>query len=267
MAPRRLALVTGASAGIGAALARVYAAHGWDLALTARRADRQAQLADEIRTGFGVDVLVLPDDLADPAAPERLLAALEGGGRTVDALVNNAGFSRTTGFAATPAAEHQAMLQVMLNAPVELTRRALPGMLARGYGRILNVASVAGLLPATGGDTLYGPVKSFLVKASRGLWLETRGTGVHVTALCPGYTFSEFHDVNGSRAEVSAATPRWMWMSAEAVARSGYEAAEANRPVCVPGLANKALVALMQVLPDDWTLRLVARHGERLKRL
>lgn len=267
MATRRLALVTGASSGIGADLARVYAEHGWDVALTARREDRLAALAAEIRLRCGVDTLVLPEDLADPAAPGRLAAALDRQGREVDALVNNAGFSRTSGFAATPAAEHEAMLRVMLNAPVELTRRVLPGMLERRFGRILNVASVAGLMPATGGDTLYGPIKGFLIKASRGLWLETRGTGVHVTALCPGYTFSEFHDVNESRDAVTRAFPKWMWMQADVVARAGYEAAEANRPVCVPGAANKALVGLMQVLPEDWTLALAARHARRLRRL
>lgn len=264
---RRLALVTGASAGIGAELARTYARHGWDVALTARRADRLEQLAEELRRGCGIAPLILPEDLADPAAPERLLGALAAQGRHVDALVNNAGFSCVTGFAATPLADHQAMLQVMLAAPVELSRRVLPGMLERRFGRILNVASLAGLMPATGGDTLYGPIKSFLIKASRGLWLETRGTGVHVTALCPGYTWSEFHDVNGSREAVSRAFPRWMWQSADAVARAGYAAVEADRPVCVPGLANKALAALAQRLPDDWTLTLAARHARRLARL
>lgn len=265
--PRRLALVTGASAGIGAELARVYAEHGWDLALTARREDRLARLAAELRLGCGVDTLVLPEDLADPAAPARLAAAVTRHGRHVDALVNNAGFSRTSGFAVTAPEAHAAMLQVMLNAPVALTRLVLPGMLERRFGRILNVASLAGLMPATGGDTLYGPIKSFLIKASRGLWLETRGTGVHVTALCPGYTYSEFHDVNGSRDEVTRAFPRWMWLEAGAVARAGYEAAEADRPVCVPGVANKALAALAQALPDDWSLALAARHARRLRRL
>jgi uncharacterized protein len=100
------------------------------------------------------------------------------------------------------------MIRVMLTAPVELARLFAPGMVERGYGRILNVASLAGRMPATGGDTLYGPIKSFLIKASQGLHLELRGTGVHVTALCPGYTLTEFHDANGTRAEVSAAYPR-----------------------------------------------------------
>jgi hypothetical protein len=264
---RRLCLITGASAGIGAALARTYAAHGWDVALTARRADRLAALADEIRMRFGVEALTVTADLADPGSPEKILAEIEGEGRAVDALVNNAGYSSTSGFAVDAWAEHRAFLQVMLLAPTELVHRVLPGMLDRRFGRIVNVASVAGLLPASAGDTLYGPTKSYLIKFSQGLHLETRDAGVHVTALCPGYTYSEFHDVNGSRAKVSQAFPEWMWMGADEVAATGYEASEANRAVSVPGAPNKAVAALLKVLPDDWTLQVTARHAGRLGRL
>lgn len=266
-AARRLALITGASAGIGQALARVYAEHGWDVALTARRTDRLETLADDLRLRAGVDVLVIPEDLADPAAPERLVERLEDEGRTIDALINNAGYSRVESFQALTWAEHRAMLQVMLLAPVELAHRCLPGMSERRFGRVLNVASLAGLMPATGGDTLYGPIKSFLIKASAGLHLEARERDVHVTALCPGYTWSEFHDVNGQRQAVSHATPEWAWMGADEVARAGYEASEANRPICVPGAPNKAASAILKLLPDDWTLALAGRHAERLGRL
>ena len=264
---RRLALITGASAGIGQQLARVYAEHGWDVALTARRADRLEQLADELKMRAGVETLVLPEDLADPAAPERLVTAIEAKGRVIDALVNNAGFSRVEGFQATPWDQHKAMLQVMLLAPTELAHRVLPGMSERRFGRILNVASLAGYMPATGGDTLYGPIKSFLIKASAGLHLEARARDVHVTALSPGYTWSEFHDVNGQRQAIAHATPEWAWMSADEVARAGYEACEANRPICVPGSPNKATSALLKILPDEWTLALATRHAERLGRL
>jgi len=266
-ADRRLALITGASAGIGQALARVYAEHGWDLVLTARRSDRLEALADELKLRAGIETIVIPDDLADPQAPARLVEAIEARGRTVDALINNAGFSRTEGFQAVPWEQHQAMLQVMLVAPVELAHRLSPGMVDRRFGRILNVASLAGYSPATGGDTLYGPIKSFLIKASCGLHLELREKDVHVTALCPGYTWSEFHDVNGQRQSVAHTTPDWIWMGADEVARSGYEASEANRAICVPGAANKAVSALLKVLPDDWSMALASRHAERLGRL
>ena len=263
----RRILITGASAGIGAALARVYAEKGWDLILTARREAVLKALADEIAATFGVDVVVIAADLADPEAPQRLIEAIAVRGLRIDGLVNNAGFSRTTGFLATDMAQHTAMVQVMLSAPVALSRLVLPGMVERGFGRILNVASLAGQMPATGGDTLYGPIKSFLIKASQGLWLETRDTGVHVTALCPGYTLTEFHDVNGTRAEVASAYPAWMWQTADHVARVGYRACEADRPRVTPGAMNHVLAALGRLLPDGLALKIVAGHARRLKRI
>lgn len=264
---RRRILITGASAGIGAALARVYAEHDWDLILTARREAALTALADEIAARHGVDVAVIPADLANPDAATGLIEAVGARGLTVDGLINNAGFSRTTGFLATDPTQHSAMIQVMLSAPVALSRLVLPGMVKRGFGRIINVASLAGQMPATGGDTLYGPIKSFLIKASQGLWLETRGTGVHVTALCPGYTLTEFHDVNGSRAQVSSAYPAWMWQTAEHVAQVAYAACEADRPRVTPGVMNNVLAALGKLLPDSLALRLVAGHARRLKRI
>ena len=120
---------------------------------------------------------------------------------------------------------------------------------------------------APGGDTLYGPIKSFLIKASQGLHLELRGTGVHVTALCPGYTLTEFHDANGTRAEVSAAYPGWMWQAADHVARVGHAACEANRPAVTPGVMNNLLAGLAKHLPDRMALAMVGGHAKRLKRI
>lgn len=264
---RRTALITGASAGIGAALARIYAEKGWDLILVARREAPLQALARELTVDHGVTSTVVTADLALPDEPHRLAATLDARGLTVDALVNNAGFSRTTGFLATSPDEHGAMIDVMLTAPITLSRLLLPGMVQRGFGRVLNVASLAGLMPATGGDTLYGPIKSFLIKASAGLHLELMGTGVHVTALCPGYTLTEFHDVNGSREAVSSAYPAWMWQTAEHVARVGYAAVEANRPRVVPGWRNNLLAAIPKLLPDAVALQIIGGHAKRLKRI
>ena len=264
---KRTVLITGASAGIGAALARAYAAEGWDLILTARREGPLVTLAEALSAAHGVVATVLPEDLSDPAAPERLITAVTARGLTVDGLVNNAGFSRVTGFLDTDLAAHRAMIQVMLTGPVELSRLLLPGMVERRFGRVLNVASLAGQMPATGGDTLYGPIKSFLIKASQGLWLETRGTGVHVTALCPGYTLTEFHDVNGSREQVSSAYPAWMWQTAEHVARVAYDACEADRARVTPGVMNNVLATMGKLLPDGLALNMVAGHARRLKRI
>ena len=264
---RRTVLITGASAGIGAALARTYAGRGWNLILTARRDAPLNALAEAAAAAYGAATVVIPEDLADPAAPERLVADIAARGLVVDGLVNNAGFSRVAGFLDTDLSAHRAMIQVMLTAPVELSRLLLPGMVERRFGRVLNVASLAGQMPATGGDTLYGPIKSFLIKASQGLHLETQGTGVHVTVLNPGYTLTEFHDVNGSREQVSSAYPAWMWMDAARVARIGYDACEANRPSVTPGVMNNVMAGLARFLPDGLALRMVANHAKRLERI
>jgi short-subunit dehydrogenase len=264
---RRLALVTGASAGIGAAFARIYASHGYDVALTARRAERLESLAGEIRLRFGVEALAVSADLVDPDAPQTLLNELSAHGRTVDALINNAGYGLPGAYAETRWADQRDMLQVMLTAPSELIHRALPGMIERKFGRIVNVASLAGLVPGAAGHTQYAAIKSYLVKLSQSLHLENLATGVHVSALCPGFTFSEFHDVNATRAQISQSTPEWLWLGADEVAAAGYEAAEANRPVCVTGVPNKAIAAVAKLLPDDWGLALMASQGSRFRKV
>jgi short-subunit dehydrogenase len=264
---RKLALVTGASAGIGAAFARIFASHGYDVALTARRGDRLETLAEEIRLRAGVETLTVTADLAQPDAPAKILDHLAAQGRVVDALVNNAGYGLPGAFAATSWADQQAFIQVMMTAPAELAHRVLPGMVERRFGRIVNVASLAGLTPGTAGHTLYSASKAFLIKFSQSLHLEGQAGGVHVTALCPGFTYSEFHDVNGTRAQLSASTPPWLWLGADEVAATGYEAVEANRAVCVPGAPNKAIAAVAKLIPDDWALALVASQGPKFRKV
>jgi short-subunit dehydrogenase len=264
---RRLALVTGASAGIGAAFARIFASHGYDLALTARRAERLEMLAEEIRLRSGVETLVIPADLAEPGAPDQILEVLAANGRAVDALVNNAGYGLPGAYAATRWEDQARFIQVMVTAPCELAHKVLPGMLERRFGRIVNVASLAGLAPAPAGHTLYAASKAFLIKFSQSLHLEAEPAGVHVTALCPGFTYSEFHDVNGTRSQTTASTPPWLWLGADEVAAAGYEAVEANRAISVPGAPNKALAALSKLIPDDWGLALVASQGARFRQL
>jgi short-subunit dehydrogenase len=264
---RRLALVTGASAGIGAAFAKIFASHGYDLALTARRAERLETLAEEVRLRHGVETLVVPADLAETAAPAAILDHLAANGRNVDALVNNAGYGLAGAYAETRWEDQRDFIQVMVTAPCELAHRVLPGMVERRFGRIVNVASLAGLAPGAAGHTLYAASKAFLVKFSQSLYLENEAHGVHVSALCPGFTYSEFHDVNGTRAQVSASTPPWLWLGADEVAAAGYEAVEANRPVCVPGAPNKALAALAKIIPDEWGLALMASQGPKFRKV
>ncbi len=257
----RLALITGASAGIGAAFASLYASHGYDLAITARRGDRLNAVADEVRLRYGVEIMILPADLARTDGVDSVLDPIAANGRVVDVLVNNAGYGLPGSFVAASWDEQQAFLKVLLMSVCELTQKVLPGMLDRRFGRILNVASVAGLAPAAPGTVLYSAAKAFVVKFSQGLHLEARGAGVHVTALCPGYTYTEFHDVNGTRATIGANTQPWMWMGADEVAAAGYEAVEANRPICVPGAPYKAVAALSRLLPEEWGMALMARRA------
>jgi len=259
----RLALVTGASAGIGAAFARILASQGYDLALTARREDRLRALADEIRLSHGVEVLVLPADLADPNAPAALSASIAEHGREVDALINNAGYGLVGAYAETRWEDQSAFLRVLVTAPCELAHRAAPSMIERRFGRIVNVASVAG----NPGGGLYSAAKAFMVRFSQSLHLETLNTGVHVSALCPGLTYTEFHDVNNTRALMGEQAPAWLWLGADEVAAAGYEAVEANRPLCVPGAPNKAITALAHLAPEEWAMALMASGAWRRRKL
>jgi uncharacterized protein len=262
----RLCLVTGASAGIGEAFARLYARHGHDLVLTARRAERLEKLAEELRELHGVQVQVVVADLAEPGAVDQIITAVEAGGREVDVLINNAGYGLPGAYAETTWSDQRAFLQVLLTSVCEMTHKLLPGMLSRGYGRIINVASLAGVIPGMPGATLYGATKAFLVRFSQALCLETLGTGVQVTALCPGFTWSEFHDVNGTRAEARR-IPKWMWQDADTVAEQGYRAVEAGRAVRVTGGPNKLVAAICKVTPDDWVLGFVGGRAKRFRRL
>jgi len=195
-----------------------------------------------------------------------VLARVADHGRVVDALVNNAGYGLPGAYAATRWSDQQALLQVLLNAVCEMTHKALPGMIDRRFGRIVNVASLAGLGPGMAGHTLYGPSKAFLVRFSQALHGETLGAGVHVSALCPGFTRSEFHDANGTRAQADR-LPSWLWQDADTVAAAGYAAVEANRAVCVPGAANQAIAALCKILPDDWVTALISRPARKFRNL
>ncbi len=254
---KRTCLVTGASAGIGAACAEVFAAHGFDLILTARRTDRLEALAAMLAKRHGCTAHVVTADLAEVGSVARLCDELQARGLTVDALVNNAGYGMP-GLLTTPRWEQQRdLLQVLITAVVELTHRLLPGMLTRGYGRIINVSSLAGLIPAPAGHTLYPASKAFVMRFSEALSEEVRGTGVHVTALCPGFTLSEFHDVTGTRASVSK-LPSVMWLDAETVARAGYDAVMAGTAVHVPGRLNRAIAFVARHAP--WVLIQVQRR-------
>ena len=259
--PTGRALVTGASAGIGAEFARQLAARGCDLVLTARREDRLQALASDLRYAHRIGVDVIANDLGDPVAPARIVAIATRDGRTVDILINNAGYGVPGRYDKVDWATHARFMQVLVTTPLQLCHLLLPAMRERGYGRIVNVASLAGLVPATPGNTLYGPAKAFLMRVSQALALENRAHGIHVCALCPGFTRSEFHDVSQARGLVSK-LPGWMWSDAAEVVGQGLDAVELGRVVCVPGRVNRAIKVLMDLLPDRAALGLVARRAK-----
>jgi short-subunit dehydrogenase len=251
----KTALVTGASAGIGKAFAGVFAEHGFDLVLVARREERLRELAGELGNQHDITARVIPTDLADPDAPQKIYDELESGGVTVDALVNNAGYGIPEHYIDSAWADQARFMQVMATAPAHLMHLFLPGMIERDYGRIINVSSLGGLMPGMAGHTLYSGVKSFLIKTSQSLMIELRGTGVHVTAICPGFTYTEYHDVIRTRESVSKDYPEFMWMTAEEVAHQGYDAVMAGTPVYVNGRLNAFFAGLMRFVPDSLLMR------------
>jgi short-subunit dehydrogenase len=259
MSDRPVALVTGASAGIGQALANVFAENGHDLVLVARRRERLEALAAALKERHGADSVVLPADLADPAAPERIFEETERAGITVDVLVNNAGYG-VEPFTRTGWRTQADFLQVLLTSVCHLTHLYLPGMRQRDRGRILNVASLAAFAPVRSGD-LYAPIKTYVVRFTEAIdqELKERGGNVRCTASCPGFTYTEFHDVMEIRDQVST-IPKFMWQTADQVAREAYEACMAGRTVVVHGGFNRFAAWLMPKLPR-WAVKLLSPKG------
>ncbi len=254
---RRTALITGASAGIGAAFARVFAQNGFDLVLSARRSGRLEKLAAELGKEYKVTVHVIPADLADTETPQRIFDELSARNIHIDALVNNAGYGVPGLYRHEEWQTHRDFIQVLITSPSHLAHLLEPGMLERGYGRIINVASLAGLVPPSAGHTHYGAAKAFMIRFSQAHALELQGTGVHVTALCPGFTYSEFHDVSGAREKVSK-LPKFMWMQADDVARQGFAAVMRGDMLYINGILNRAIAFFAKYLPNwlgEWITR------------
>lgn len=244
----RTALVTGASAGIGKAYAELLAREGYSLVLAARREDRLRELAERLSGEHGVRAEAVGIDLARPGAAQQLLVEVARRGLSVDYLVNNAGLSNAGAFADHDWATLGAEIQVMVTAVTELAHRVLPHMKAQGWGRIVNVSSVAAFAP-TGASMLYTGIKSYVLNMSQALDMELEPHGIHVTALCPGFTRTEFHDVMGTRDKASKNLPGPLWSTAEEVVTAGHAAVTRGDPVCIPGWINKAMAASARRLP------------------
>jgi uncharacterized protein len=236
-----LALVTGATSGIGAEFARQLATQGHDLVLVARDTERLEAMSDELRSAHGVACDVLIADLATTEGMRAVEQRLAVPTQPVDLLVNSAGLGLRTSFLKSSADDEEAMLRVMVVAVLRLTHAALPGMLGRGRGAVINVSSVAGFIPAG----TYAAAKAWVTAFSEGLHSELSGSGVQVLALCPGYVHTELHQRMGVRKP----GPAWVWLSAADVVSAALRDLRRNKAVSVPGLHWKTLVTVVDLLP------------------
>ena len=242
------ALVTGATAGIGNAFVRRLAADRYDLVLVSRDADRLEALAGELRTSYGVMVEVLAADLAEDDGCRVVEARLSDAAHPVDLLVNNAGFSVNRRFVTGDVEDEERMLRVLVRAVLRLTRAALPGMLARRHGVVINVSSVAGFMP----QGTYSAAKAWVTSFTQGLAGDVTGTGVRVLVLCPGFTHTEFHE----RAGISMSSiPEFLWLESDRLVRDCLDDVAKGRVVSVPSPQYKAIVAALRVVPRSLVRR------------
>jgi uncharacterized protein len=253
---RETVLVTGASGGIGEAIARCAAADGCALVLVARSADKLEALANELVEAHGVPVRVLPTDLGRPGAAATLAAELRKRRIAVDVLVNNAGILENGPFVKTPAARHQALIDLNVSSLTALLAELLPAMVKRGHGRVLNVASIAAFQPVPTLAT-YAATKAFVLSLTESLSEELAGTGVTITALCPGITATGMLTSAASANPKLARLPKFVVGDVAQVARDGWRACQRGQVIKVPGAANLAATVGGRATPK-WLLRRIA---------
>ena len=247
------ALITGPTAGIGLEFARALAGRGYDLVLVSRDARRLRQVADELTGRWGVDVEVLPADLADGAQLRMVEQRIQRQKAPVDLLVNNAGFGLREPFPTGPIEDEQRMLDVLVGAVLRLTHAALPLMLQRGAGTIVNVSSVAGFFPSG----TYAAAKAWVTSFSQALDASYRERGCRVMALCPGFVHTEFHARMDRRTEN---IPSWMWLHAEDVVAEALAALDAGSALCIPSRRYRAIVTLARLSPRRISAAVAARR-------
>jgi uncharacterized protein len=250
------ALITGGTAGIGRAFADEFAAKGYGLVLVARDAARLERCAEELRAAGSPDVETLPADLGTVEGRALVEARLDDRARPVDFLVNNAGFGLGEPFIKTSVEAEEALLDLHVRAVLRLTHAALPGMIERKHGAVLNIASVSAFVPRG----TYSAAKAWAVTFTESLAAELRGTGVRCIAVCPGFTHTEFHQ----RADIETAdVPGWMWLEAPAVVKVALHDLSRNIPVSIPGAQYKALTALANYVPRSIRTRAARTVSKR----
>lgn len=238
---RPVALVTGPTAGLGAGYARRYARDGYDLVLVARNVDRLEELASELRAANGIEVEVLPADLAEAVGREKVVQRLAAG---VQVLVNNAGFGTSGEFWTADPDQLQKQLDVNVTAVMHFTRAALPPMIAAGAGTVINIASVAGLLSGRG--STYSASKAWVVSFTEGLANGLTGTGVSIHVVCPGFVHTEFHE----RAGIDMASiPNIMWLDVDGVVTESLADVAKGKIISIPGLQYKVLTTVGRLVP------------------
>ena len=237
------ALVTGATAGIGESFTRLLASKGYNIALVARDEVRLHERAGGLREKYGIQTFVLAADLATKSgvkAVEKYIQSYE-----IEVLINNAGFGINKAFTASNLGDEQDLLNVLVRAPLRLMHVILPGMKERKSGTIINVSSVAGFI--AGGT--YSAAKSYLTVLSESLNTELKGSGVIVSALCPGFTRTEFHQRGRMKMK---GLPSFMWLNADKLVAQSWKDARANKPVSIPGWQYKLLVAIISIAPRSF---------------
>lgn len=239
------ALITGASAGFGREFARQLAAKGKNLVLVARRADAMEELGTELREQHGIAVEIVQGDLSEPGTPHAIHEFTASRGIQVDTLINNAGSAGPDLLATPDWQRQQAHLTLMMTSVALMCHLYIPAMRERRFGRVLNVASVAGLV-TTPGDCNYGPTKTYLIALSRALSDTAKNDGVHVLALCPGFTHTDFHR-SEELAKMKAALPAFLWYDVDLVVREGLDALERGRSVYISGRLYRYLVPVLRI--------------------
>lgn len=237
------ALVTGATAGIGESFTRLLASKGYNIALVARDEVRLHERAAGLREKYGIQTFVLPADLATKSgvkSVEKYIQSYE-----IEVLINNAGFGINKAFTASNLGDEQDLLNVLVRTPMRLMHVILPGMKERKSGTIINVSSVAGFI--AGGT--YSSAKSYLTVLSESLHIELKGTGVIISALCPGFTRTEFHQRGRMKMK---GLPSFMWLNADKLVAQSWKDAQAHQPVSVPGWQYKLLVAIISIAPRSF---------------